>query len=202
MIQYISPYWGQLVFESQIDKEHIDLLLENGQETTVDARQDLAGQIDEEFYYKNYDEWFIPKFRDYIESYIVAAKNYTTSLPKQMAQGWHLEKLWINYQRANEYNPPHDHTGDLSFVIYLQVPEEIVKENEETQHEHNNAGPGMINFWVGLDMPFAINRCSKMPAVGDIFIFPAWLPHYVNGFKADVERISVSGNIKFKDDKI
>ena len=77
------------------------------------------------------------------------------------------------------------------------MPEEIVKENEETQHEHNNEGPGMINFWFGLDMPFAINRCSKMPSVGDIFIFPAWLPHYVNAFKVDVERISVSGNLHF-----
>ena len=197
MIQYIFPYWGPLVFETQIDKEFVDLLLEKGKETTVDARKHLAGQIDKEFYYENYDEWFIPKFDEYIESYIDAAINYTTSLPKQMAQGWHLEQLWINYQRANEYNPPHDHTGDLSFVIYLQVPEEIVKENEETQHEHNNAGPGMINFWIGLDMPFAINRCSRMPSVGDIFIFPAWLPHYVNGFKADVERISVSGNLHF-----
>ena len=28
-------------------------------------------------------------------------------------------------------------------------------------------------------------------------IFPAWLPHYVMGFKSDVERISVSGNLKF-----
>jgi len=202
MIQYLFPYWGPLVFETQIDKEFVNLLLEKGQETTVDARKYLAGQIDKEFYYENYNEWFIPKFSEYIESYIETARDYTTSLPKHMAQGWHLETLWINYQRANEYNPPHDHSGDLSFVIYLQVPEEIVKENEETRHEHNNEGPGMITFWFGLSMPFSINMCSKMPSAGDIFIFPAWLPHYVNGFKSDVERISVSGNIKFKDDKI
>ena len=73
MIQYITPYWGPLVFESQIDKEFIDLLLEKGQETIVDARKDLAGQIDKEFYYENYNEWFIPKFKEYIESYIDAA---------------------------------------------------------------------------------------------------------------------------------
>ena len=28
-----------------------------------------------------------------------------------------------------------------------------------------------------------------------MFIFPAWLKHYVAPFKSDVERISVSGNI-------
>ena len=36
---------------------------------------------------------------------------------------------------------------------------------------------------------------SHFPEVGDLFIFPAWLKHYVAPFKADVERISVSGNI-------
>ena len=198
MIQYITPYWGPLVFESQIDKEFVDLLLEKGQETTLDARKKLAGMIDNEYYYENYYEWFIPKFEIYLNSYVDAAKDYANNTPmERISAGWHLEKLWINYQKANEYNPPHDHTGDLSFVIYLQVPEEIVKENEETKHEHNNVGPGMINFWIGVDMPFSINRCSKMPSVGDIFIFPAWLPHYVNAFKVDVERISVSGNIRF-----
>ena len=46
--------------------------------------------------------------------------------------------------------------GDLSFVIYLQVPEEIVKENKETNHEHNNPGPGIISFDFGHDMKFSI----------------------------------------------
>ena len=49
MIQYIFPYWGPLVYETQIDKEFVDLLLEKGQETTLDARKNLAGQIDKEF---------------------------------------------------------------------------------------------------------------------------------------------------------
>ena len=62
--------------------------------------------------------------------------------------------LWINYQQMNEYNPPHNHRGDLSFVIYLQVPEEIANEYRETKHEHNNPGPGMICFDLGPDYAF------------------------------------------------
>ena len=34
-----------------------------------------------------------------------------------------------------------------------------------------------------------------MPEVGDLVMFPAWLRHYVNDFKSEGERISVSGNI-------
>ena len=76
--------------------------------------------IDNEYYYENYYEWFIPKFEIYLNSYVDAAKDYANNTPmERISAGWHLEKLWINYQKANEYNPPHDHTGDLSFVIYF-----------------------------------------------------------------------------------
>ena len=198
-MNYIYPNWGPFIFETQIDKKFVDLLLEKGQETTLDARSTLAGMIDKEHYYENYYEWFIPKFEIYLNAYLDSSKDYVdTSLYLSSLNSWHLEKLWINYQKANDYNPPHSHTGDLSFVIYLQVPEEIVKENEETKNKHNNAGAGAITFQIGIDMPFSINRYSKMPSAGDIFIFPAWLTHYVNAFKSDVERISVSGNISLE----
>ena len=91
-------------------------------------------------------------------------------------------------------------SDDLSFVIYLQVPEELEKELKETEDLHNNSGPGTINFDYGIEMPLSINTFSKFPRVGDIFVFPAWLTHHVHAFKSDVERISVSGNISF--DKI
>ena len=81
----------------------------------------------------------------------------------------------------------------------VQVPEEIVKENKETKHEHNNPGPGMICFDLGPEMPMSVTRVGYMPQVGDLIIFPAWLPHHVMGFKSDVERISVSGNLNFKE---
>ena len=62
---------------------------------------------------------------------------------------------------------------------------------------HNNDGPGKIVFEHGVDMPFSIGQFNRLPEVGDIIIFPAWLTHYVHAFKSDVERISVSGNINF-----
>jgi hypothetical protein len=33
------------------------------------------------------------------------------------------------------------------------------------------------------------------PKEGDMFIFPAWMKHYVAPFYSDVTRISVSGNV-------
>ena len=66
--------------------------------------------------------------------------------------------------------------------------------------EHNNPGPGMIVFDYGVQVPFTITRFYKLPEVGDLYIFPAWLSHHVYAFNSDVERISMSGNIKFKYD--
>ena len=203
MINYTFRYWGPFLMEVEIDDEIISLLLEKGKESKkeyLDARKKLAGEIDNEYYFENPNEWFCPIFNSYINAYIEAVSEYKLDAFKTSPTSWILEKLWINYQKAYEYNPPHHHVGDLSFVIYLQVPEEIVKENEKTKDKHNNTGPGMITFVFGHDMQFSLSSMSTMPRVGQTFIFPAWLPHHVMGFKSDVERISVSGNIIFSHD--
>ena len=200
MINYTFPYWGPFLMEVEIDDEIISLLLEKGKKSKkeyLDARKKLAGEIDNEYYFDNPNEWFCSEFNPYVNAYIDAVSDYKIDAFKSPPTKWNLDRLWINYQKALEYNPPHHHNGDISFVIYLQIPEEIVKENKKRQGEHNNPGPGMINFDFVHDMPFSISRKTMMPKVGQAFIFPAWLPHHVNAFKSDVERISVSGNINF-----
>ena len=198
-MNYNFPYWGPLVMDVELEDETISLLLEKGkksQKKHLDARKKLAGMIDREYYFENPNKWFCPIFNSYVNAYIEAVSEYKLDAFKTSPTSWILEKLWINYQKAYEYNPPHHHVGDLSFVIYLQVPEEIVKENDV----HNNPGPGMICFDMGPEMPFSVGGNVMMPRVGQAFIFPAWLSHHVLAFKSDVERISVSGNIKFNYD--
>ena len=41
----------------------------------------------------------------------------------------------------------------------------------------------------------AVTYMSHFPEERDMFIFPAWLKHWVSPFKSDCTRISVSGNI-------
>ena len=202
-MKYKFPYWGPLVLEMRVAQEFVDILLEKGKESrdkNLDSRKKLAGMLKHEYYYKNYEEWFGPRFNLYVNTYIDAVSDYRPAAFKSPPTSCILDALWINYQKANEYNPPHNHAADLSFVIYLQVPDEIKKEHEEMQGVHNNVGPGMIIFDYGQNLPFSINAFNKLPSVGDVFIFPAWLKHYVHAFKSDVERISVSGNVTFKYD--
>ena len=200
---YNFPYWGPFVLETTVGQEFVDLLLEKGNESrekNLDHRKHLAGMIDNEYHYADYADWFIPKFNPYVGLYVDALESNWFP-DNNISKSYYIKSLWINYQKANEYNPPHNHSGDLSFVIYLQVPDEIKKENAEVREMHNNAGPGMINFIYGEGIPFSINNYFSLPATKDIYIFPAWLTHFVHAFKSDVERISVSGNILLKRDE-
>ncbi|BCU93714.1 MAG: hypothetical protein CM15mV2_3540 [uncultured marine virus] len=37
---------------------------------------------------------------------------------------WYIDNLWVNYMQQHDCNPLHDHTGTISFIIYLNdVPE-------------------------------------------------------------------------------
>ena len=86
--------------------------------------------------------------------------------------------------------------------MYTKVPEGLRKECEEAVH--NSPGPGCITF--DFNIPggsfnnLFLNTHAHLPSVGDMFIFPAALPHWVYPFKTtEGERVSISGNIKFYD---
>ena len=121
---------------------------------------------------------------------------YKTCLDKEDLTGNKIELIssWVNYMTKFESNPLHTHDDDLSFVIFTEVPE-ILK--QEVKDAVGNTRPGAINFIHTLGMEkYNVNQHTFMPEVGDFFIFPASLHHYVNHFQSDGERISVSGNIK------
>ena len=109
-----------------------------------------------------------------------------------------LTALWINYMKANEFNPPHNHGADLSFVLYPDVPEEITQENKD--FKGTMRGPGGISWIYGQGNRQCISVVHRMPVTRDLFIFPASLEHWVFPFKSNVERVSVSGNILFDQD--
>ncbi len=104
-----------------------------------------------------------------------------------------MTALWCNFQRQSEFNPPHDHDGKLSFVIYLSIPDPLKKENAE--YKGKSCGPGGIQFMWGEGPRDCVSYQSYFPKEGDMFIFPAWLRHWVMPFHSDCVRVSVSGNV-------
>ena len=203
-LQYM--YWGPLVTKSIVDNHVITELLKRGEivrNLNNDARDGLAGHIDNEFNYKDEDrKWFMSNVGHHFNSYI---KYKETEWKKQTPKvhSLELDTLWINYMKKNEFNPPHYHKGYLSFVLYLQVPE-IIKEDAK-KFKSASEGPGAIEFLYGQEDRLGDYICShiKFPKVGELYIFPSNLYHTVHPFRSDVERISISGNLmaKFKENK-
>ena len=102
--------------------------------------------------------------------------------------------------KAGEWNPAHNHTGDISCVTYLQVPDEIKEENisNESSNKSNTPSAGKLEFQFGDQIGYSNTGCIMNPREKDIYIFPAKLHHLVYPFKSKVERISVSVNFADK----
>jgi hypothetical protein len=185
--------WGPCVMQFKINKEFKDILLKDGADSKIDFRDKLAGHLDnEKGYTQETKDKVIPHLGKYLGAYDQMYQNFTGKFYEKKPE-YVLSALWINYQKANEFNPPHDHDGKLSFVAYLQIPEELKKENEESVSR--SCGPGGIQFLYGNGPRDCVTYQSFFPEEDDCFIFPAWLKHWVSPFKSDCERISVSGNI-------
>jgi len=190
-IQYNLHYWGPCVVKTKVDQNTLDLFLSEGEASKEDASPELAGVLKKQFHYRNkrkFDQFFVKIFNLY--TYV-----YSTwkSTKKEKPPTFFLEKLWINFQGPNEFNPPHSHGGALSFVIFLKIPIELRAENQN--YKGLSAGPGGITFLYGDVEEYCITAQSLFPEEGDMYIFPAWVKHWVYPFTTDCKRISVSGNV-------
>jgi len=194
-IEYNFLHWGPFVCHYKLLSEEIKELkcLEPGE----DYKESLAGHLDNE---KALDKNKVFKILlPYLNSYNQGYFNYRNT---PLCTGFELETAWINRQNKNEFNPPHTHDGHLSFVIYTEIPDGL--EEECRSAVHNSPGPGCITFDFNLPFDSAgtklfLTTHSHLPSVGDMFIFPAILPHWVYPFKTtEGERVSISGNVILK----
>ncbi len=185
--------WGPCVIRMKITDEFKKLFLSEAEKNKIDYTDKLAGILDKETGYGEESKAVIlPSLSECLGVYNQAYERYINK-PFDKVPEYILSAMWINYQKANDYNPPHDHDGKLSFVTYLSIPEELKKENEA--YKGKSCGPGGIQFLYGNGPRDCITYMSFFPEENDMFIFPAWLKHYVAPYKSDVTRISVSGNV-------
>mgnify|MGYP003136422174 FL=1 len=184
--------WGPCVVKLKVKDEFKKLLLNEGKKNKEDYTTKLAGILDKETGYSPESKnKILPFLSQYIGVYDQAYQKYVNKPYDKMPE-YVLSALWINYQQPGDFNPPHDHDGKLSFVIYCSMPKELKKEHED--YKGKSCGPGGIQFIYGNGPRDAITYMSFLPEEGDMFIFPAWLKHWVAPYKSDCTRITVSGN--------
>jgi len=193
-INYEVLRWGPCLVKTRIDEEWRKLFLSEAKASKKDFESQLAGILKKQVEFRN-SSLFDKFFNNMFKMYDHALQDWTKD--KNIIAGggemYNLESLWANFQGPGDFNPPHSHGGSLSWVIYLQIPDELIKENK--QYKGTSAGPGGITFTYGDGPREVITYQTFLPQTGEMYIFPAWLQHWVYPFKSDCERISVSGNV-------
>ena len=195
-LQYNMFRWGPLLVRVTVEKEMLDLFLKEGKASQKDMGVKLAGVLNKQVEFRDrklFEKFFSNMFNLYADAQFKCNEEKGNSR-EYYKQQYSLDALWCNFQSPGDFNPPHDHGGALSWVIFLQIPEELKEENKK--YKGRSAGPGGITFIYAEGPKTAITHHSFFPEEGDMFIFPAWLKHWVFPFKSNCTRISVSGNVE------
>ena len=196
VVKYNYFHWGPFLMHANVPEEECQIFLDEGKRCRknkkLDFRHKLAGHLKEEYALDNPVK-IAAILKKYFEAYTIGYNQWRGA--GSIKPNLKLTALWINYMKANEFNPPHDHSGDLSFVLYPSVPQDIIDECKA--FTGTMRGPGGIAWFYGEGNRQCISAVNQLPKSGDLYIFPATLKHWVFPFKSKVERVSVSGNVLF-----
>ena len=165
-----------------------------------DIKKILAGNISESYTIKDIDDYFfnnviIPVGRSFENEFC----SISSKIPTNKAHSLFLKDLWVNYQRKNEFNPIHLHTGVYSFVVWLKIPTDSNEENQK-KIALDSSCPSIgvfefvyTNILGGIEQQkYYLNKNYE----GTMIFFPSDLRHQVYPFyDSDELRISISGNI-------
>lgn len=200
----IKPF-GPSLYKTMLDSDFIDFLkivAEQTKNSGCNVGSTLAGNISEQYSIVLNEEQTI-KFHNQIRQHIFNAvlefeKKYNIDNTEYIFVDtfkFHLGSgPWINFQHHGEFNPLHNHTGQLSAIIYIDVPKCIAEENASSL-KTNAPSAGKVS-WVYGNLDYTTDyHYTHQPVTGEMFLFPAGLQHTVYPFKSDVERISMSFNV-------
>tara|TARA_E500000318_G_scaffold36580_1_gene35447 strand:- start:502 stop:1140 length:639 start_codon:yes stop_codon:yes gene_type:complete len=178
-------------------------VIDEARDNPVDSKAELAGNISSSIkldrnseLLKDFTGETVPAFmKQHMEAY---GPPYRLAMKE--GEQFYLESLWVNFQRQHEFNPPHDHAGVYSFVIWMQIPTSYEEQRKLPIAVESNADNHISNFafsytnTLGRVSTFAYNM--EKEAEGYMVMFPSAMLHQVFPFyENDGERISISGNI-------
>ena len=188
--------WGPCVIKARLPLDFVDELISKAK-NEVSANSMLAGHLKDQYFFDRATlDWFADSehFANGIDYYFESVSKRQSS-PKEILTP-NLTDFWINYMKPGDFNPPHQHSGALSFIIFGDAPAGLLEEC--INHEGTTTKPGDIVFQYGDQANnLAITLHHFYPNKGDFFIFPANLQHFVCPFKSEGTRISISGNVVF-----
>tara|TARA_R100001163_G_C5048170_1_gene185223 strand:+ start:177 stop:767 length:591 start_codon:yes stop_codon:yes gene_type:complete len=169
----------------------------------VKANDTLAGNMEEEYYLNEYTSILEKYIIDHAFSYPPLVTNinkthkaFTENRPLT------LSNLWVNHQKKHEFNPIHNHSGVLSFIVFIQIPYLIKDQDKISPGKYSNGNrAGRLAFLEITPTGRIEHKVFDVDKTWEqsVLIFPAELNHIVYPFyKVNKPRITISGNIRYK----
>jgi len=179
-------------------KDKAKFCLEN-QDKFKKHNNNLAGNMEKEFLLdESFEKVLFPYYSDLAKKYETENKEKKSNT-KKLVSNWVTTNTWINFQKKHEFNPLHDHSGDYSFVLWIQIPYNLKEELELQNCKNANHQLNSLFCFIYLNQYGKIAE-NQLPIdktwEGTMILFPSNLKHQVYPFfTSDDYRISISGNL-------
>tara|TARA_R110000772_G_scaffold232192_1_gene343405 strand:- start:352 stop:966 length:615 start_codon:yes stop_codon:yes gene_type:complete len=184
----ITPFAPPVYFTRAPDNI-IAMLAASGETARAQStaiNESLAGEIKHE-YNLEFSESDDTTWIDFIKSKLLQFYNKTPITPnhKNLIKTANIGQPWINYSYAGDFNPLHMHPASLSYIIYVDIPDNV-RDNYKNSYSQTKGV---------LQLTYNNTQIHVSPRTGDMIVFPSSVFHCVYPFDVDGCRISVAGNI-------
>ena len=175
--------------------DYLDKLTKNEEQMLFqDHGNKLAGNVSQEF---RLEKNFIldSGLKNFLNT---NAKDWIKQTVNKEINKFDIIESWIVRQYENEYNPLHSHSGHISGVGYLKVPDNFGDTVQKNKKKNFNGNLQLVHGTKMFLSPVILNI---QPKVGDFYFFPNYLMHSVYPFKnVSAERRSISFNALIDDE--
>lgn len=186
-------------------KDKAKICLEN-QDKFTNFNSNLAGNIEKEFRLdESFEEILFPYTSllsdefDNLHSKNLHKKEIEILDREKQSTNRVFTNTWINFQKKHEFNPIHNHFGEYSFVLWIQIPYDVEEELKLDNCVNSNTELNSLFSFTHLNQyggivttPLKIDKTWE----GTMILFQSNLKHEVYPFfTSDDYRISISGNL-------
>ena len=193
-LQYGNIPFGPYVMKTKVPEDIRKRLLKDGKKDLASYHKSLAGHLKSQCLYgPETTKWFYEESNFIWQAYREGWSKWANKPNLTIELSAH--DLWVNFMKSGDFNPPHYHGGDYSFVIFLDVPKKLKEEQDKFEGTSATPGSLMFEFTQPAKPKWALTGHACEPQTGDMFVFPAMLQHWVVPFKTKCTRVSVSGNL-------
>ena len=171
------------IYDSKENESYKQELLRLSKESPGEVRSNRNGWQSDITLWSN--ETFRPlleKSSNIVQSII---KDFSSNCPEFV-----IRSMWGNVNPKGGYNFTHVHpTGWLSAVYYVSLPQGCPGITFEDPRPAK-----LMDFQQSCLVD--TNHFTHTPKVGELVLFPSWLPHFVDPNPTDENRISISFNVE------